>query len=55
MMADWAYDPLAYEGRYRRVYEAGAELSENPTPTEAIVKFASKLDNIKGSRARANR
>jgi len=54
-MTDWAYDPLAYEGRYRRVYEAGAELSENPTPTKAIVKFTSKLDNIKGSRrARAN-
>jgi hypothetical protein len=54
MMADWAYDPLAYEGRCRRVYEADAELWENPTPTEAIVKFASKLDNIKGSKARAN-
>lgn len=52
-MADWAYDPL-YEGRHRRVYEAGAELSENPTPTKAIVKFAWKLDTIKGSRARAN-
>lgn len=50
-MADWAYDPLAYEGRYRRVYEAGAELWENPTPTEALVKFASKLIDSKGSKA----
>jgi ubiquinone/menaquinone biosynthesis C-methylase UbiE len=38
-MARYSYDARAYEERYRRVYEAGAEFWEEPVPTEALVKF----------------
>jgi ubiquinone/menaquinone biosynthesis C-methylase UbiE len=50
-MPQYAYDAFAYEKRYRRVYEFGAEFWEEPIPTEALVKFLSKHESVKGLKA----
>jgi ubiquinone/menaquinone biosynthesis C-methylase UbiE len=50
-MSKYSYDARAYDERYRRVYEAGAEFWEEPAPTEALVKFLYKNKLRKGSRA----
>ena len=43
-MHKYGYDPHAYEERYRRVYEAGAEFWEEPIATEALVKFIQEFN-----------
>lgn len=47
-MSKYAYDPYAYEERYRKVYEEGAEFWEEPLPTESLVRFIHTLNWPKG-------
>ncbi|MGD0495130.1 MAG: hypothetical protein ABSB28_03715 [Candidatus Bathyarchaeia archaeon] len=49
-MSKYPYDARAYDERYRRVVEAGAELWEEPMPTEALVKFLFEKKPCKGSK-----
>lgn len=50
-MTEYPYDASAYERRYRRVYEAGAEFWEKPIPTEALVSFLAGQKVRNGARA----
>ena len=50
-MNEYSYDPCAYEKRYRKVYEEGAEFWEEPLPTESLVKFLHDFHLTKGLRA----
>jgi|Deesub1362B_J571_1020462.scaffolds.fasta_scaffold00003_103 ubiquinone/menaquinone biosynthesis C-methylase UbiE len=38
-MKGFSYDPYAYNHRYRRVYQEGAEFWEAPFPTSALIEF----------------
>jgi len=38
-MSKYSYDARAYDDRYRRVYDAGADYWEEPVPTEALARF----------------
>jgi cyclopropane fatty-acyl-phospholipid synthase-like methyltransferase len=49
-MSRYSYDPEAYEKRYRKVYEIGAEFWEQLEPTETLVKFVSETRMPKRSR-----
>lgn len=49
-MAEYPYDARAYDGRYQKVYRAGAEFWEEPVPTEALVEFLSENELRKGSK-----
>jgi hypothetical protein len=49
-MAGHSYDVCAYEERYWRVYEAGAEFWEESKPTEALVKFLSEHGSFEATR-----
>jgi hypothetical protein len=48
-MSRYRYDASAYDERYCRVYEAGAEFWEEPVSTEALVKFLFENKPRKGS------
>lgn len=50
-MSKYSYDARAYDERYRRVYETGAEFWEEPVPTEALVKFLFENKPREGSSA----
>jgi len=50
-MSKYSYDARAYDDRYRRVYDAGAEFWEKPVPTEALVKSLLEAKPRKGSSA----
>jgi ubiquinone/menaquinone biosynthesis C-methylase UbiE len=49
-MSRYSYDPEAYEKRYRKVYEIGAEFWERLEPTETLAKFVSETRMPKRSR-----
>jgi ubiquinone/menaquinone biosynthesis C-methylase UbiE len=49
-MSKYSYDPKAYEKRYRKVYEIGAEFWEQSEPTKTIAKFISEIRVPKRSR-----
>ena len=49
-MNKYSYDPYAYEKRYRKVYEEGAEFWEEPLPTESLVRFLQDFYWTKGLR-----
>jgi ubiquinone/menaquinone biosynthesis C-methylase UbiE len=48
-MSKYPYEARAYDERYRRVYEAGAEYWEEPIPTEVLIKFLFENKLRKGS------
>lgn len=50
-MEKYVYNAHAYEERYRKVYEAGADFWEEPVPTEALVKFLNNFGPTKGRKA----
>jgi ubiquinone/menaquinone biosynthesis C-methylase UbiE len=50
-MTKYSYDARAYDERYHRVYEAGAEFWEEPVSTEALVGFISEHKFFEGSNA----
>ena len=49
-MAGYSYGVCAYEERYHKAYETGAEFWEEREPTEALVKFLSEHVSFKVSR-----
>jgi len=51
MVKKFVYDKLAYQRRYAKVYEAGADFWEDPIPTEELVEYIYEMNFPRGIKA----